>query len=373
MKTIVVSAVSLRKGGTLTILRQCLDYLSQLVAGGGYRVIALVHRRELADYAGLEYIEFPAVIQSWTRRLWCEYVTMNKVSKQIGEIDLWLSLHDATPRVQAKRQAVYCQTSFPFLRWHWSDFRFDKKIPLFALLTKYTYLVNVQRNRYLIVQQEWLREGLSQMLGLPRERFVVAPPPRTRPAAREDVPRDTERAEVFSFLFVSTPDSHKGFEVLAEATRRLERRVGSGRFRVVLTMAGDENPYAHYIHKAWRGVESLEFAGLMDRPTLYRHYAQADCLVFPSRIETWGLPISEYLQVHEGRRPLILPDLPYAHETSQGAQAVAFFPSEDAEALSWRMQDLLEGNYASYAPNPIRSIASPCAHSWEELFGLLLQ
>ena len=41
-KTIVVSAVNLRKGGTLTILRDCLGYLSSLARGGGYRVVALV-------------------------------------------------------------------------------------------------------------------------------------------------------------------------------------------------------------------------------------------------------------------------------------------------------------------------------------------
>ena len=47
-KTIVVSAVSLRKGGTLTILRDCLCYLSTLAVDGHYRIIALVHKRELA-------------------------------------------------------------------------------------------------------------------------------------------------------------------------------------------------------------------------------------------------------------------------------------------------------------------------------------
>ena len=76
-KTIVVSAVSLRKGGTLTILQDCLCYLSALAADGNYRVIALVHKRELADYPHIEYIEMPDVIKgcansfTWElRRCW---------------------------------------------------------------------------------------------------------------------------------------------------------------------------------------------------------------------------------------------------------------------------------------------------------------
>ena len=82
MKTIVVSGVNLRKGGTLTILRDCLQYLSLLVRDGGYRVVAIVHKRELCDYPGIDYIELPDVVKGWSRRLWCEYVTMHKISKE---------------------------------------------------------------------------------------------------------------------------------------------------------------------------------------------------------------------------------------------------------------------------------------------------
>ena len=60
MRTIVVSAVNIRKGGTLTILRDCLGYLSTLALEGEYRVVAIVHKRDLSDYEGIEYIEIPS-------------------------------------------------------------------------------------------------------------------------------------------------------------------------------------------------------------------------------------------------------------------------------------------------------------------------
>lgn len=107
MRTIVVSAVNIRKGGTLTILRNCLEYLSDLAQKGDYRIVALVHRKELAEYSGIEYIEMPDTIKSWSRRLWCEYVTMYRISKSLAPVYLWFSLHDTTPRVIAEKQAVY--------------------------------------------------------------------------------------------------------------------------------------------------------------------------------------------------------------------------------------------------------------------------
>lgn len=114
MKTIVVSAVNIRKGGTLTILRNCLEYLSYMAQNGQYKVVAIVHKRELANYPLIEYIEKPDTINGWGKRLWCEYVVMHRISRQLAPVYLWLSLHDTTPFVKAERQAVYCQTSFPF-------------------------------------------------------------------------------------------------------------------------------------------------------------------------------------------------------------------------------------------------------------------
>lgn len=366
MKLIVISAVNLRKGGTLTILRQCLSFLSDWAPKAGYEVVALVHKRELADYPHIRYIELPWAATSWSKRLWCEYVTMGRIAKQLGEIDLWLSLHDTTPRVKARRQAVYCQTSFPFLKWRWQDFRFDKKIPLFALFTRFAYQFGIRRNNYLVVQQEWLRAGFSRMFGLPEDRFIVAPPPRE---ALPTLELKKEEGAPFTFLYAATPDAHKNFELLCAASQRLEERVGSGRFRTVLTISGQENKYARWLYEKWGACASLDFRGFLSREELQRTYALTDCLVFPSRIETWGLPISEFLPYG---RPMLLADLPYAHETSRGATAVGFFDPTQEDSLADAMQAVLEGRTDTLKGQYCCPIRGNTVASWEALLLLLL-
>ena len=271
-RTIVVSAVNIRKGGTLTILRGCLEYLSSLPCEE-YRVVALVHKRSLADFRNIEYIEIPTTVKSWFRRLWCEYVTMYGISKKLQPVDLWLSLHDTTPRVVAKRQVVYCQTSFPFLKVKIEDLRFDPKIVLFSLFTRFAYQINVHRNKYLIVQAEWLRKGFSEMFRIPEKQFVVCPPEK-KTTAYNNLNIDRE---VFTFLFVSTPDCHKNFETLCEAAKRLEKRLGNGTFRVVLTIKGDENKYSRNLFLKYGQVPSIRFEGFMSKDRLYSFYDRADC------------------------------------------------------------------------------------------------
>lgn len=359
-----MSAVNLRKGGTLTILRDCLQYLSSLAKE--YRVVALVHKRELCDYEGIEYIEMPQIIQGWGKRLWCEYVTMYRISKELSPVYLWLSLHDTSPWVKAERQAVYCQTSFPFYQWSWRDFRFDYKIPLFACFTRFAYRFNVHSNRYLIVQQEWLRRGLSNMLGVDRDKFIVAPPQRKM---TQMVP-DTIYKEFFTFFYASTPDCHKNFETLCEAARLLEEEVGSGSFKVILTVKGEENKYASWLKEQWGEITSIEFAGFMSKSRLFGYYEAADCLVFSSKVETWGLPITEFM---ETGKPMLLADLPYAHETAAGSKQTAFFPATDAMALKNEMKRILWGDYSQMKEIPSKQLESPSADSWKVLFEILLK
>ena len=362
-RNIVISAVNIRKGGTLTVLRDCLRYLS---GREDLHVTALVHKRELCDYPGIDYVEIPWSIDGWGKRLKCEYVTMKGISEELPETDLWLSLHDTTPNVKAKRQAVYCQTSFPFLKIRLRDFLMDKKIPLFAMFTKYAYRKNVHRNNYLIVQQRWLREGLSQMLHVDKSRIIVAPPAFEAPEIT-----DTSAYEPIPvFLYPASPDCHKNFEELCRAAERVEKELGTGVFKVVLTIDGSENSYAAWLRKNWGNVTSIDFNGFMSKEELYAHYGKAACLVFPSRVETWGLPISEFKPTG---KPMLLANLPYARESASGAAAVSFFDINDAEDLAHQMELVIRRKISNFGRIFPRTPESPYAPDWETVFALLLE
>lgn len=360
-KPVVISAVNLRKGGTLTVLRNCLSFLS---SRKNLEVTAIVHSEALCHFEGINYIEIPWSARNWFARLWCEYVTLHRLSMNMPEPDLWFSLHDTTPNVRAKRRAVYCHTSFPFLKWTMRDCRMDIKIPLFAMLTRFAYRIGVKKNNYLVVQQNWFREGLSKMTGFPANRIIVAPPR----FAITDV-YDKMETTVPTFFYPSTPDCHKNFETLCEAAERLENQIGKGRFKVVVTISGKENRYAKWIYSKWGRVASIDYVGFLSKSALFGWYKACDCLVFPSRVETWGLPVSEFKNED---KPMILADLPYARETASGALKAAFFDALDSCSLASLMSDVISGQSHSFASVPEVEASDPKAYSWNELFEILL-
>lgn len=364
-KTIVVSAVNLIEAGTLAILKDCLNYLSQLAKAGEYSVVAIVYSKELCNYPNIEYIETQWPKKRWTNRLWFEYVSMQKIAKQLSPVYLWFSLHDTTPSVVAERRAVYCHNSYSFYKWKMHDLIFAPKIALFAIFTKYIYKTNITKNKYLVVQQEWFRKAMSGMFNISPSKIIVALPSK----AQSDLLSSDNPFELFTFIFAGSPNSHKNFELICRAAEILEKH-GNTNFRVCLTVKGNENKYAKWLYKNWGHLNTIDFIGFQTKSDLEIYYKRSHCLLFPSKGESWGLPISEYANYN---KPMLLADLPYAHETSAGASKVAFFNPDSEKDLANKMRGLINNDFTHLEEQPIIRYEEPFAHNWEELFQILLK
>ena len=62
-------------------------------------------------------------------------------------------------------------------------------------------------------------------------------------------------------------------------------------------------------------------------------------MIFPSKLETWGLPISN----SNYNKPILAADLPYAHETIGNYDKVNFFNPDDVNKLANYIEDYLDG------------------------------
>ena len=366
-KTIVISAVNLVSGGALTILRDCLSYLNSSPLLESHEVVALVHDRKLADFPNIRYIELPKSKQHWINRLYYEYVYFRRLSLKIKPF-LWLSLHDMTPNVHAERRAVYMHNPSMSNTIRKNDWKFDKTYILFTLFYKYLYRINLRKNDFYVVQQDWLRRSFSRIFGISTEKIIVARPI-DQIAARAERPRPTPPASCRTFFYPSLARPFKNFEVICQAVEILNRQ-GVDDFNVVLTINGTESKYAAWVYNRYKGVKHIEFAGLLDRRQMNEQYAATDCLIFPSRLETWGLPVSEFARYG---RPIILADKEYAHETAQKCHYVSFFDPDDPQQLAKLMCSAMGGNYNDFKSIPQASIDKPLARDYQEFFNCLLR
>jgi len=369
-KTIVISAVNIVEAGTLAILKDCLKYLSKLAKEENINIIAIIHEKKICFFPNIIYIETKWPKKRWINRIWFEYISLKKISKKLGFIDLWFSLHDTTPSIFAKKRAVYCHNPFAFYKSKISDFILSPKIALFSLFTKYIYKINIHKNDYLVVQQDWFRNEMSKMLNVKNSKIIVNPPNIEKTEILKNYKKDNQKKDNFSFIFPASPNIHKNFEVICKATEILKKQYSLDNFKVYLTIKGNENKYSRYLFKKWSKLSNLNFIGFLDKKTLFSYYEACDCLIFSSKVETWGLPISEFSKFD---KPMLLADCPYAYETSAGSKKTAFFNPNNPKELASQMKKLLQKDESLLKEIQIPSIEKPVCHSWKELFDFLLK
>lgn len=360
-KRLVVSAVNLSEGGPLTALRECLEAAASALAPE-WEVIALVHDRGLFSTRGIHYIEFPDAKGSWLRRLWYEFGRFNGLCRQL-QPNVWLSLHDISPRIDVPRQVVYCHNPSPFYRPSLREGVWDPRFFLFTLFYRYLYRINIHANDLVVVQQDWIRKAFRRLYGV--SRVAVAHPVGFGAGRASQPPSPPSVPGVF--LYPALPRVFKNFELLCEAAQILEQRVGNV-FEVRLTIKGDESKYASYLKRRFSGLSVIRFIGRQSTDEMNRQYHDASAVVFPSRLETWGLPISE---AKFWGKPLLVADLPYAHETVGDYDRVSFFDPTDAGELA----DLMEAHIRGVLrprPHAQPAPAEPFARSWEDLLRMVV-
>ncbi len=357
---IVVSAINFFEGGPLTILKECLEYLSEHLSDK-YKIIALVHDTKLLDVKNIEFIAYTKSRKSWFCRVYYEYIFFFFLSKRI-QPHLWLSLHDITPNVRADVRAVYCHNPAPFFSFSFHALLYNYQVALFSLFYKYLYRINIHKNAFVIVQQNWIRSAFAKMYGVTN---IVVSYPNKLQIFESNIPR--KPGDDIIFIYPAFPRVFKNFEVLAEAAQYLYEH-GRINFKVILTINGNENNYARHIVDKYKKIPTISFVGLKTRDEIITLYQQSSVLVFPSKLETWGLPITEAKQFNI---PIILADLPYAHETIGSYDKVKFFNPDDHIQLAECMESFMDGILV-YDCSQAASIEDPFAQNWQELFEILL-
>lgn len=362
-KTIVISGINIVDGGAKSVYDDLLNTIVNDKLYKKYNLIVLVSQKKLFKQftAYFKIIEFPKSKKHWINRLYYEYFYFKKLSKKIRP-DVWLSMHDMTPNVVAKKRYVYCHNASPFYNMKLSEAKYGWKYYLFSKFYKYLYRINIHKNTAVIVQQNWMADAFKKMYHL--NNIIVAKPS----VSTVKIPELNKRSKKSSFIYPSFPRPFKNFEVLCKATQKLDEKGLENNFEVFITLNGTENLYSSMLKNKYGVIPNLHFIGLQSRTNLNEYYSKVDCLIFMSKLETWGMPITEFQSTG---KQIILADLPYAHETNGKYLKAKFVNPNDSKALAKCIEKVINNvpmqneEYIS-KKNNFKSV-----DSWEKILSII--
>jgi len=366
-KKIVISGVNMVEGGILTILQSFLKELSQWE---DIEVYALVHSKKLfntsEDYKNIKFLEFKNIKNSWISRLKFEWVDVKKICNEL-QPDVWVSLHDMSVNVTAPKKYVYCHNPSPFYKSKIKDLFQDKKFFLFTIFYKYLYGINIKKNTNVIVQQNWIADEFSNMYNI--NNLLVARPETTQEDSyTERKDRYVDKVGKAILLYPAIPRVFKNFEVIINAVNYIKKEFNEDykNIEILLTFSHGFNKFGDNIINVVKekNLDVIKFIGYKNKDEINDLYEMASALIFPSKLETWGLPLSE-AKAHN--IPVMSSNLPYAKETIGNYNKCIFFEPDDyIELANLIVNEARQKNQYQCAEYSTKS-RWPVIEGWHEL------
>jgi glycosyltransferase involved in cell wall biosynthesis len=333
-KEIVISAANITSGGPLTIYSQFLVILSTLASD--VKITAFVSdKRNFAKIGNINFIELKWYKRVRFLKFYYEYFYYWRYSRN-RIVDLWISLSDCSPKIKSKIQIAYFHNALPTHQFGIKEIYYSPKLFVQKYYSRFFFQFNIKANSFVIVQQNWYKTYIHRAYAYEIHKIIVCPPKKFH--VTDKLHRFCSKDKQHVFVCPTKPVFYKNTEIIFKAVSLLSKNLN---YRIIITIKGDENRLARMLYKKYFHLSQIEWLGQISTESLNQLYLFGDTLLWPSKLESWGLPLSEA----EGyNMNIICADLPYAHETLSDYSKVSFFYPDDPNQLASLIEGYLSDN-----------------------------
>lgn len=315
---IVVNATALRTGGALSILSQFIDSINDMD-----EYLIFIHPSVDFDIENklitLKKIEKTSFI---SRILWDSFGLSAYLKKEGIVTKTVISLQNTSVKLPLYcNQIIYLHNIIPFSNYKWSFF---KKSDFRLLLYKYIYsffiFLHFSKKSYFIVQSEWFKSLLSKK-GINEENIIVARP-EVKLGDINKIPLLSLDENTYSIFYPATSLGYKNHIEIVNAFIYMKLNgLNYKNITVYFTFILDEGSELYDLLEKHQLFNHFCFVGALSFKQVLSYYKSVDLIVFPSRLETFGLPLIEAAILGKN---IIALDLVYAREALQNYQGVTF-------------------------------------------------
>lgn len=325
----MVFDVPAENGGALTILKM---YYERAIKDQSKNWVFVISTPELVETKNIKVIRLPWIKKSWFHRLFFDFFVAHRIVDAHNPDEI-LSLQNMLIRRTGVRQTVYLHQSLPFAKKRYG-FVEDPKYWVYQNIVGPMIYRSIAKADTVIVQTNWMKKAcLDKVQTEPQKILVESPFIDIQISDRYQAPKDGWTY----FFYPASAASYKNHEVIVKAVLKLvEENVGN--FSVVFTLNGNETKHIGAISSLVKDKDlPIEFVGQIDLKKVYRYYSHS-VLVFPSLIETFGLPILE-AKMHGA--PILASNLPFAKEILDGYERCSLFDPNNATQLAELMKKFM--------------------------------
>jgi len=326
---IVVFNVAAEHSGALTILKQ---YYDKAVSDKQNQWTFVISTPSLLETDNVKVLKYTWVKKSWFHRLYFERFVAPKIAEQV-QADEVLSLQNLVVRGVKVKQTLYLHQPLPFVEKRYGITE-DFMAWVYQNIMSRMIFNSVRKADSIIVQTHWMKEACVQKIKVSPSKIKVICP-EVNITIKKSYQQDNEAMKLFFYPASAIP--YKNHAIIVEAVKGLKQK-GLDNVRVVLTLEGHENKAVEkMVQEVQEQALPIEFIGKISLDEVYDYYSRS-ILIFPSYIETFGLPMLE-AKLHGS--PILASDCAFSHEILDGYDKARFFDPYQVEALARLIEEVL--------------------------------
>ncbi len=348
---IVVNDIAASAGGALTVLEGFYRYVRDVDEDNEW--VFLLGSDLVEESERIRTVVLPEVKGSWIRRLAFDLVSGRRLVRSLKP-DVLFSLQNTYTYGVGCPQVVYVHQSLPFQQAMSFSFlrRDERRLAVYQHLIGVIIKQSICRADRVISQSHWLRDAIVDRVGIANDSVVGVP------LDLDDLSAFAFRGELDpgAFCYPTSDQSYKNNDCIYAACALL-REQSVADFKVTMTISDPpSDPNVDPIGRVPR-AQVLE---MLSRSTL----------VFPSLIETYGLPLAEARALGA---VVLAADLPYAREVLNGYVNAYYFDPKSPSQLASLMGKVIAGSITR-VPNADFGEAlrvTPQTPAWAEVIKIL--
>lgn len=332
---ILVYNIAASETGALTVLN---DFYKQVKQKKDNKTnwIFVVSTPELEETENIKVIRFPWIKKSRLHRLLFDYFYTRYILRDY-KIDKIISLQNiVVPRTKIP-QVVYVHQSIPFVE-HRFKLSENWRSWVYQNLIGSKIISSIRRADKVVVQTDWMKEVCATKAGVDKNKIEVIPVKLEVETNKKfvDLPKNKKKF----FYPAAGTQNYKNHIAILKACEIL-KQYGDNDYRVVFTFNGNENDHAMMLYKFASSKKlNVDFIGPVSRSKVFEIYSES-VLIFPSYIETVGLPLLEAKSIGS---PILVADCTYAHEVLNDYPNAYYFDKQSYEELANLMEKSIKND-----------------------------
>ena len=354
-KIIFVNATAATEGGALTILRQFLEGIATYSNKNMYYYI-FCSLDELGLYENKNIIIVNNIKgKKWLDRIkWDLHGLRSWSKKKDIRADLIISFQNTGVRYYKDiKQLIYLHQSIPFAEdINWDFFNKDERILWFYKnIYKRIIKFSIKDNSYILVQTEWMRNAVIKQFNWDSSKIFVIKPDLVK-ISIEEISNLEFRDRKFHIFYPAHKVIYKNHELIIRALRHIKdqkKKIYDNlmiHFTIDDNLGNDRNDTIINLIRDLKVNDHIKLEGKLSYETVLSFYKSCDLMLFPSYIETFGLPLIEAASFGI---PILAADMDYSREVMVDYEGVKFLDYKDAKLWAKNII-LLYNNRIRYKP-----------------------